>query len=420
MRRVLPFAILFASTLIATTQINAQKDRFAYAITDLSKEGAGWNVLRRLDLQTGEYSNIILNGTDQNLAIYDAVSKKQINFQPDARYGNLFQAPFATGVAAAAYDRKHNRLYFTPMFIDQLRYIDLRTMKMYYVSSEAFTQLGNMHNDQGKIITRMVIAPDGDGYAISNDGNTFIRFSTGKKPAIRQLGTLVDDASNNSTSVHNSCTSYGGDMIADDMGNLFIISARNHVFKVNVETKVATHLGVVKNLPSTFTVNGAVVDSEGSLLVSSAVDASAYYIVNPKGWTAAPYAAANGIYRSSDLANSNFLSSKRNHPLKPELQNVQLTRVSAADKFAKLIAIYPNPVINDNITVQFNKVPNGDYTIELTDVLGRSVMQKRVTVSMEDQTQSLTISRSNARGTYLVKVFDKEKLSVFTQKVLVQ
>jgi hypothetical protein len=85
MRRVLPFAILFASTLIATTQINAQKDRFAYAITDLSKEGAGWNVLRRLDLQTGEYSNIILNGTDQNLAIYDAVSKKQINFQPDAR-----------------------------------------------------------------------------------------------------------------------------------------------------------------------------------------------------------------------------------------------------------------------------------------------------------------------------------------------
>ena len=420
MRRVLPTAILFASTLIATLHSNAQKDRFAYAITDLSKEGAGWNVLRRLDLQTGEYSNIILNGTDQHFVVYDAVSKKQINQQPDARYGTLMQAPFATGVAAAAYDRKHNRLYFTPMFIDQLRYIDLRTMKMYYVTGEAFTQLGNMHNNQGKIITRMVITPDGDGYAISNDGNTFIRFSTGKKPAIRQLGALVDDASNNSTSIHNSCSSYGGDMIADDMGNLFIISARNQVFKVNTETRVATYLGAVKNLPPNFTVNGAVVDAEGSLLVSSAVDGSAYYVVNPKNWTAVPYAAAKGIYRSSDLANSNYLSFKRNRPIKPELQNVQLTRVAAADKFAKLIAVYPNPVTNDHVTVQFNKVPDGDYIIELTDVLGRTVMQKRVTVNMEDQTQSLTIGRGNARGTYLVKVFDKEKQSVFTQKVLVQ
>jgi hypothetical protein len=420
MRRVLPSAILFASTLIITPDTNAQKDRFAYAITDLSKEGAGWNVLRRLDLQTGEYSNIILNGTDQNFVVYDAVSKKQVSFQPDARYGKLFQAPFATGVAAAAYDRRHNRLYFTPMFIDQLRYIDLRTMKMYYVTSEAFTQQGNMHNDQGKIITRMVIAPDGNGYAISNDGNTFIRFSTGKKPAIHQLGALVDDGSNNSTSIHNSCSSFGGDMIADDMGNLFIISARNQVFRVNTETRVATYLGGIKNLPANFTVNGAVVDAEGSLLVSSAVDGSAYYQVNPKNWTASPYAATNGIYRSSDLANSNYLSFKKNRPSRPELQNIQLTRMAAADKFAKLIAVYPNPVTNDNITVQFNKVPDGDYVIELTDVLGRTVMQKRVTVNMEDQTQSLTISRSNARGTYLVKVFDKEKQSVFTQKVLVQ
>lgn len=419
MRRALPSAILFASIFTIISPIHAQKDRFAYAITDLSKEGAGWNALRRLDLQTGEYSNILLNGTDQDFIAYDAVSKKQINAQPDARYGNLFQAPFATGVAAAAYDRKHNRLYFTPMFVDQLRYIDLKTMKLYYVT-EPFTKLGNMHNDQGKIITRMVITPDGYGYAISNDGNTFIRFSTGKKPAIQQLGALVDDASNNSISIHNSCSSYGGDMIADDEGNLFILSARNQVFRVNTETKVATYLGAIKNLPASFTVNGAVVDAEGSLLVSSAVDGSAYYVVNPKTWTASPYAAANGVYRSSDLANSNFLSSKKTNPLRPEWQTVQLTKVAAADKFAKLIAIYPNPVTNDNITIQFNKVPNGDYTIELTDVLGRSVMQKRVTVNMEDQTQSLTISRSHARGTYLVKVFDMEKQSVFTQKVLVQ
>ena len=420
MRRVIPAAVLFATIFATPSEIIAQKDRFAYAITDLSKEGAGWNALRKLDLKTGEYSDVILNGTDQNVVVYDAVSKKQIDFQPDARYGNLFRAPFATGVAAAAYDRKHNRLYFTPMFIDQLRYLDLKTMKVYYVTTEIFSQWGHMHNDQGKIITRMVIAPDGNGYAISNDGNTFIRFSTGKKPAIRQLGTLIDDAANKGVSIHNSCSSYGGDMVADDQGNLFIISARNQVFKINTETRIATHLGAVKNLPAQFTVNGAVVDAEGSLLVSSAVDGSAYYVVNPKDWTAAPYAAANGIYRSSDLANSNYLSTKRNHPFKSEFQSVPLTRVAAADKFAHLIAVYPNPVTNNNITVQFNKIPNGEYIVELIDALGRSVVQKRVTVNMEDQTQSLSINKNYARGTYLVKVFDKEKQSVFTQKVLVQ
>ena len=418
MRRNLPQLLSAAFVLIATSSLFAQHDHFAYAITDVSKQGAGWNVLRKLDLETGQYSDVLLNGTDQNFTVYDAVSKKQLTIQPDAKYGNSLRAPFSTGVAAAAYDKKHNRLYFTPMFIDQLRYLDLSNMKMYYVTG-AFTQTGNMHNDEAKIITRMVIAPDGNGYAISNDGNTFIRFSTGKKPNIVQLGALVDDASNNNTSIHNRCSSFGGDMIADDKGNLFILSARNHVFKVNVETKVTTFLGVIKNLPSNFTVNGAVVDADGSLLVSSAVDNSAYYIVNPKSWIAAPLQLANGVYRSSDLANSNFLST-RPQVIKPELQNVQLTRTPAADKFAKCISVYPNPVTNDNITLQFNKVPNGDYVIELTDVLGRSVLQKRITINNEDQTHSLSISRNSARGTYLVKVFDKESQSVFTKKVLVQ
>lgn len=418
MRRILPQLMPAVFVLITTPAVFAQHDRFAYAITDLSKEGTAWNILRKLDLQTGQYSDVLLNGTNQNFVIYDAVSRKELTSEPDAKYGNSLRAPFATGVAAAAYDRKHNRLYFTPMFIDQLRYIDLSSMKIFYVT-QPFTQAGNMHTDEAKVITRMVIAPDGNGYAISNDGNTFIRFSTGKKPNIVQLGSLVDDASNNGVSIHNRCSSFGGDMVADDKGNLFVLSARNSVFKVNTETKVATYLGSIKNLPANFTVNGAVVDAEGTLLVSSAMDNSAYYTINPKGWTATVFQAANSVYRSSDLANSNFLSSATTL-IKPELQHVPLTKLPAADKFSRLISVYPNPVTNDNITIQFNKVPNGDYVIELTDVLGQSVMQKRVTVTSEDQTHSLSVNHSYARGTYLVKVFDKGKQFVFTKKILVQ
>ena len=417
MRRALLPAFL-SLAVFSFTENYAQSDRFAYAITDLTKEGQGWNALRKLDLKTGQYSDVILNGIDPSQTVFDALSKKELLQKQDERYGNMFHSPFGTGVAAAAYDKKNNRLYFTPMFVDQLRYIDLKTMKVYYVTEQSFTSLGNMHNDEGKIITRMVIAPDGYGYAISNDGNTFIRFSTGKKAKIEQLGTLVDDPANNGVSVHNRCNSFGGDMISDDQGNLYILSARNHVFKVNTETKVATHVGSIKGLPATFTVNGAVVDGDGNLLVSSAVDASSYYSLNPKDWNATPYVSANGIFRSSDLANGNYLVTGARGNETP-VQTIAST-ITTKSKFADLISVYPNPVIGNNLTVQFSKVPAGNYVLELRDVLGRSVMQKRITINTENQVQTLTLNEGDAKGVYMITVLDQVSQSVFAQKVIVQ
>jgi len=415
-RALLLFAL--ATSILSSFTLHAQNDHFAYAITDLSKEGAGWNALRKIDLQTGQYSDVLLNGTNDKLIIYDAASKKQLTQKADARYGTMLQSPFATGVAAAAFDKKHNRLYFTPMFVDQLRYIDLRTMKVYYVSDQAFTKMGSMHNDEGKIITRMVIAPDGYGYAISNDGNTFIRFSTAKKATtIEHLGTLVDDASNNGISIHNRCSSFGGDMISDDKGNLLIITARNVVFTVNTESKVAKYLGNISGLEQNFTVNGAVVDGDGNLLVSSAVDGNTYYVVNPANWSATPYKAVNGVFRSSDLANSNFISTQKT----PKLTNTEIQRlIRPEEKFANVIAVYPNPVTTNAIKLQFTKVPAGNYTVELRDILGRTVMQRKVTVETENQTQELKLDRRNTNGIYMVKVFDAMSQSVFTQKLVVQ
>ncbi|MBK8312007.1 MAG: hypothetical protein IPL04_14955 [Chitinophagaceae bacterium] len=83
---------------------------------------------------------------------------------------------------------------------------------------------------------------------------------------VTDLGTIVDDQANNGISIHNSCSSFGGDIIADDEGNLYVFSARNYVFKVNLESKVATNLGVIKGLPNGFTVNAATVIAEIKLL----------------------------------------------------------------------------------------------------------------------------------------------------------
>src|SRR5687768_8436139 len=208
--------LLLCFSLLTSAFIFAQ-DQFAFAITDLTKDGASWNAVRKLDLKTGQYSDILFDGTNEKTAVFDAGSRKQFEQAADAKWGKALHAPFSTGVAATAYDKKNNRLYFTPMFIDQLRYIDLRTMKVFYMQGQPFTKLGNMHNSEAKIMTRMVIAPDGFGYAVTNDGKTLVRFSTGKKMLIEQLGSLVDDPAN-TVSIHKKTVAYGGDMIADDEG----------------------------------------------------------------------------------------------------------------------------------------------------------------------------------------------------------
>jgi hypothetical protein len=417
MRKNLLSSALLLGTLSVSSFIYAQNDRFAFAITDLQSTGSGWNALRKLDLKSGEFTTVLLNGSDATMPAYDVSTRKVWKALPDVKFGDYMQAPFSTGVAAMAYDKKNNRLYFTPMFIDQLRYIDLKTMKVYYVTDQAFTKLGSMHNDEAKVISRMVINPDGTGYAISNDANTFIRFTTNKKLQITQLGSLVDDPSNGGVSIHNKCSSWGGDMIADDEGNLYVLSSRNSVYKIDVETKAAKLLGYIKGLPQDFTTNGAVVTTEGKILVSSAVNGNAYFLVDPKDWSATQYESKAGIFRSSDLANSNYLQTKPKNTTQSEI----VTRKAPGNIIAaSKIQIYPNPVTNNQFTLQFGKIPAGNYDIEMTNVTGQVVMQRAVNVQSEDQVETISIKSSFARGVYLVKVSGRNNESVLSQKLVVQ
>jgi hypothetical protein len=268
--------------MLVATLAQSQSDRFAYAITDVQKEGANWSYLRKLNLQSGQFTDVLVNGADALQVAYDASTKKTISaFTTEINRGYNLQPAFSSGVAAMAFDRKNNRIWYTPMFIDQLRYIDLRTMKVYYVTSQDFTGMAKKSPDQGNIITRMTIGDDGYGYAMTNDAAHLIRFSTGKKITITDLGMLADAPQSKGVSIHSSCTSFGGDMIADNDGNLYVFSARNNVFKVNIETKVATHMGAIGGVPANFTTNGAAVTDNNQVMISSAVESNNYYIVDP-------------------------------------------------------------------------------------------------------------------------------------------
>ena len=137
MTKSLRIVSLLLGTVLITHVALSQSDRFAYAVTDLNKEGANWSFLRKLDLKTGAFSDVLLNGNDASSLAYDDATKKQMSEPvPHAKFGKTANAAFGTGVAAIAYDKRNNRLYYTPMFIDQLRYIDLKSNKIYYFENE--------------------------------------------------------------------------------------------------------------------------------------------------------------------------------------------------------------------------------------------------------------------------------------------
>lgn len=417
MKKRLPSIFFLSGALLLTNLSFSQKaDQFAYAVTDVQQQGANWNFLRKIDLKTGAYSDVLLNGADASLLAYNAVTKKKFETPlNDVRYGTAVNAAFATGVAALAYDKKNDRLYYTPMFIDQLRYIDLKNMKVFYLTEQAFTAKPQKSPDQGNIVTRMVIASDGYGYAMTNDATQLIRFSTGKKLDITDLGTIVDDQANKGVSIHNSCSSFGGDIIADDEGNLLVFSARNHVFKVNLESKVATHLGNIKGLPNAFTVNGAAVNAENKIVVGSALAAASYFTVDYKSLEAVPYTIAGTIWQTSDLANGNLLATAS----RSTGTTIDLIAEHPTENSGK-VSIFPNPVTNNKFAVQFNELEPGQYTIQVTDVMGRNISQKIVNLGGNKQIQSIEMDPAAARGFYLVKIVDQNKKSVFSTKVLVQ
>ncbi len=363
----------------------SQTDHFTYAITAVNKGGTAWVALRKLDTRTGEFGNILLNLRDS----------------PSAD----------SSVAALAFDKQGNRLYYTAMNIDQLRYIDLSTMQSFAVSGQYFSKAGNYDLKNAGPINRMVIAPDGNGYTITNDGTHLIKFSTNGSPVITDLGDLMDDPLNKEMTVHSPCTNSGGDLVADDAGHLFLVTGYNKVYKVDIATRATTYLATISGLPQKFTTSGVAVGDDGKqLIITSSVYSDAYFLVNSETWTASAPQTPHEKYETADLANSNILFTRS---------------ASASDLFigknqGNLIRIYPNPVLEDNLSIQFNGLPPGNYTIQLSNIMGTKMGQQKAVITALTQTEILHIPRYAAQGFYYIRIVNERNQVVATETLVVE
>jgi len=338
--------------------------------------------------------------------------------------------PFSTNSAACAYDKKHGRIYYTPMGINELRYIDLKskTPRIYFFENEAFGALSSSM-DVPNQITRMVIGADGNGYALSNNAKNFIKFTTDRKAKITNLGALTDDPANGSNSVHSS-KGYGGDMIADAFGDFFLITANRAVFKIDGETLVASYKGTIQGLPRGYTTNGAAVEKNGgsTVLVSSSNTTLGYYRFDLNTLQAEPLPNNGSVYNASDLANENLAFSKKNKEeekleiVKPETPLVEARQgVRPQDAAAgRSISVFPNPVTNGFVRLSFANQPEGKYVVQFMDIAGKLISSHNVAITNKMQVEEFTIPELSAKGNYLVRVLDASRNVSMTEKLVVQ
>lgn len=398
-------------------------------VVNLDQELDKVNVVVRSKVNTNVNSNVNVNvNTDVNNRI---IIERRAIAAPRVQSDK----PFATNSAACAYDKKHERLYYTPLGLNQLRYIDLKasTPAFYYYEDDAFGVVTGYSDVQNQI-TRMVINADGEGYALSNNAEHLIRFGTDKKATITDLGALTDDPANGNASIH-SPNFYGGDMIADAAGDLYLITANRRVFKIDVDTKVATYKGVITGLPQGYTTNGAIVEGGTTVIVNSANSTEGYYKFDINTLQAEKLSSSQTVFNSSDLASSVVITAEKKKKQKEEPQPIVTTpeqpkieEVSKSTNPAQQtettvenkVGIFPNPVVNGYFKLSFEDQPAGKYQIQLIDISGKLIKSQQINVNNKVQVEEFRLPETALAGNYMVKIVNDVNKVVSVSKVIVQ
>lgn len=411
----------------------SQQSNIAYAITGQVNANFNWTDIRVIDMASGNANATLFENGKTKFSFVDAetgrpVDQLTITGNPAAFQQNNITvssnsisvanpSPTYSMSAAAAYDKRHDKLFFATMRTGQLVWLDLKnnsgTPSFYTIQKPLITNVD--YNDESFNITRMTIGADGNGYALTNDANHLIRFTTSNKTVITDMGSLIDAATNNGISVHNKCSSWGGDIVADAFGTLYLFSAGRNVFLIDPETRIATYKGTISNVTGTFSVNGAAVIDDENVIVSSANTFEGFYKVDINNLSATKISTPGKIYNASDLASCNLLhqTEKQNSVGTPVLKNIEVLG-------NKLITIYPNPVSDGQIKITFDGNVAGKYRIDFTDPEGRLVQTKDVYIKGPGQVENLQLHRKQAGGMYMIKITDAASKAIFSDKLVVE
>ena len=372
-------------------QTNAQE---IFAITGKQVPQIVFNDLRTLDLNKGTSGEIFF--TDQSASKVFSQSL-QTNFVESK---NTVHNAQTASMASLAFDQKNNSLVFVPMFSSNIYVMNNRTKEITLVENTAIKSVQCTIDSH---ITRMTATKDGIIYAMSNSGSQLIKISSENgKYSVKDLGTIKDISTNTDKKLSTMQTGFGGDMVADADGNLYVFSAFNNVFKINVRNLTSEFMGTVSGLPENYTSNGAAVNATGDIVVGNA-RGEGLYEINFKTLEAK---AVSGDFKMPiyDLASSYFLNDKA---------------VSTAEMFTG-IEIYPTKVNQQffNIKINNEKV-KGNLKVELADYMGNKLMKQNINVVRNNSEFKINLSKYNA-GVYIVNIQDAAGNAIFSTKIVIE
>jgi hypothetical protein len=211
-------------------------------------------------------------------------------------------------------------------------------------------------------------------------------------------------------------------MIADKEGNLYLVTANNSVYKISINSKLASYVGRIKGLPRGYSTNGAVSEGNSKVVVSSAQSTEGYFRFDLGTLKAEKISSGAAVFNASDLANSLFAYEKTETEEKPKdvATTDPVVEKKAPVVARNTIAVYPNPVTTGLFKVSFADQLPGRYHVQLLDVDGKIISTRPVNVSSNVQVEEFRLPQQIAAGNYLVRVVNEATKSVATNQLVVQ
>ncbi len=415
--------VLCVLSLLAVAQTTARK---TFVITAAGNSPLVYNRISTIDFSAGKAVDDLFETAQKKYAIRDNGYKSYQKSNERDSHDDT-KSPLGGGsVACMAYDAKSNRLFYVPLQLSELRYMDLKE------SEPSFTCLQNqslnlLHtkDDVANQITRMSMGADGFGYALSNDGEHLVKFSTNGTPVIQDLGVLIDNPKN-PILVRSSCTSWGGDMVGAADGSLYLITLHNHVFRISLPSKKCDYVGTIKNLPEEFTSNGASVDENGELMVSCGTSygkkfSPVHKVSFPSLEATAVNPQISGLGNIADMASSNLLFEKATNDKKATNGVSFIQTVDADDNNLPSISIFPNPITRGKFQIKASNLKEkGDYKMIIVDVAGKPVMEGKMNIGTKTSTHSFNFPAQHAKGVYFLQIADVYNRTMYSQQLIVE
>ena len=373
-------------------QTNAQE---IFAITGKQGPQIVFNDLRALDINKGTSGEIFF--TDQSAPKVFSQSL-QTNFTESKASIHNAQTPT---MASLAFDVKNNAMVFVPMYSSNIYVMNNRTKQITLVENMAIKSVAC---NVGSHITRMASTKDGNIYAMSNSGSQLIQISTENgRYSVKDLGAIKDISENPDKKLSTMQTGFGGDMVADADGNLFVFSAFNNVFKINVKDLTSEFVGTVSGLPANYTSNGSAVNAAGNVIVGNA-QGNGMYEINFKTLEAKAIVGdlKMPIY---DLASSYFLNDKAVSTPTNQFTGIEINPTKVTQQFF-------------NVKINNEKI-KGNLNVEVADFSGNKLIKQNINVIRNNSEFQINTSKLHL-GVYIVNISDKDGNTVYNTKIFVE